>query len=374
MKQLEEIKEEDLIFYDIETIRGEKVFSKDSPMYEAWRYKTRYQNEINKKTGSEFTEEEYYYEKAPLYAPFGKIVAIVVGRVKDGVINITPYASENEKELLEVFNSDLHKVYANNPRVKMIGFNSNGFDSPFILKRSLINGVKPARPIDEGTSKPWELKAIDLAKIWQGTAFYPDSLVAIATAFGLPSPKDALDGSMVSQAFYDGKLEEIVKYCIKDVETTAKIFRKMSLKEDYSEQTVVGETKSCIKKPIKDTDINIKPLPKKSTIAKAVNKVEVPKKVIAKKATEKQDTTDPDDILFGKLPLLQRLVNATELLPETRQELTDLLKKKKLTKKDRVIVEDILVSLYINNKMYGKDNPLQQEVKKAEIQELLNKI
>jgi hypothetical protein len=45
-----------------------------------------------------------------------------------------------------------------------------------------------------------------------------------------------------------------------------------------------------------------------------------------------------------------------------------------MTKKDRVVVEDILVSLYINTEMFKSDNPLQQEVKKAEIQELLNKI
>ena len=363
MKQLEEIKEEDLIFYDIETIRGEKVFSKDSPMYEAWKYKTRYQNEINKKTGSEFTEEEYYYEKAPLYAPFSKIVSIVVGRVKDGTIYITPYASENEKDLLEAFNSDLQKVYAANPRAKMVGFNSNGFDSPFILKRSLINGVKPARPIDEGTSKPWELKALDLAKIWQGTAFYPDSLVAVATAFGLPSPKDALDGSMVSQAFYEGRLEEIVKYCIKDVETTARLFRKMALKEDYNEVAIVSETRPSFKKET----------PKKR-IAQPVDKKEAVAKKTAPAKKEVAEKKEPEDVLFEKLPILHRILNATEILPETRQELEALLKKKKLTKKDRVIVEDILVNLYVNNTMFRSDKPELKESKKAEIKEILDNI
>jgi hypothetical protein len=109
-------------------------------------------------------------------------------------------------------------------------------------------------------------------------------------------------------------------------------------------------------------------VPKKSNIAKVVDKVEEPKK------EEVVDTREPEDVLFEKLPILHKLVNATEILPETRQELTELLKKKKMTKKDRVIVEDILVNLYINTEMFKSDNPLQQEVKKAEIAELLNKI
>ena len=58
-------------------------------------------------------------------------------------------------------------------------------------------------------------------------------------------------------------------------------------------------------------------MPKKPNIAKPVDKQEV------------VDTREPEDVLFEKLPILHKLVNATEILPETRQELTELLKKKK---------------------------------------------
>jgi predicted PolB exonuclease-like 3'-5' exonuclease len=235
MKQLDNLNENDLCFYDIETARGVEVLEEETPMYDAWKYKARYQNELNKKTGQEYTLEEYYYEKAPLYAPFGRIVTIVVGRIKDNKIYLKTYASYNEKELLEEFNRDLQLVYNSNPNTKMVGFNSNGFDSPFILKRSVINGIKPASPIDEGGAKPWELKALDLSKVWQGSAFYPDSLVAVATSLGLPSPKDALDGSQVSTAFYEKRLPEIVTYCLKDVETTARVYRKLAFLPDLEE-------------------------------------------------------------------------------------------------------------------------------------------
>ena len=99
MKQLKNLNENDLVFYDIETSRGIEELQEDTQYYDAWKYKARYQNELNKKTGETFTIEEYYYEKAPLYAPFGRVVTIVVGRIKDNKIYLKSYASYDEKEL-----------------------------------------------------------------------------------------------------------------------------------------------------------------------------------------------------------------------------------------------------------------------------------
>ena len=285
MKQLKNLNENDLVFYDIETSRGVEELQEDTQYYDAWKYKARYQNELNKKTGETFTIEEHYYEKAPLYAPFGRVVTIVVGRIKDNKIYLKSYASYDEKELLEGFNKDLELVYQSNPNTKLVGFNSNGFDSPFLLKRSIINGVTPASPLDEGTSKPWEMKALDLAKIWQGSAFYPDSLIAVATALGLPSPKDALDGSQVSTAFYEKRLPEIVTYCLKDVETTIRVYRKLAFLPNLEEgfeiiggavevgelpllqkiyasgsftEEIKNQVKELIKEPIEEDKINLK--------------------------------------------------------------------------------------------------------------------
>ncbi len=232
MKQLEGLKEEDLVFYDIETAAAVEVLDPESQLYEAWKYKARYNNELNRKTGATFTIEEYFYEKAPLYAPFGRVVAVVVGRIKENKIVLKTYASEDEKQLLNDFNKDLEKVFKSNRNTKLVGFNSVGYDTPFLEKRSIVNGVRPSSLISEGHLEPWKVTQIDLSKIWKGNAFYPDSLVAVATALGLPSPKDALDGSMVSQAFYEGKLSLIADYCKKDVETTVRVYRKLAFLSD----------------------------------------------------------------------------------------------------------------------------------------------
>lgn len=290
MKQLKNLNENDLVFYDIETSRGVEELQEDTQYYDAWKYKARYQNELNKKTGQEYTLEEYYYEKAPLYAPFGRVVTIVVGRIKDNKIYLKSYASYDEKELLEGFNKDLELVYQSNPNTKLVGFNSNGFDSPFLLKRSIINGVTPASPLDEGTSKPWEMKALDLAKIWQGSAFYPDSLIAVATALGLPSPKDALDGSQVSTAFYEKRLPEIVTYCLKDVETTIRVYRKLAFLPDLEEGfEIIGG------------------------------------------AVEVEEVT-----------LLQKIYTTKSVTKEDKEQLKEILKKNKISKKEKEIIFDLI--------------------------------
>lgn len=319
MKQLEGLNENDLIFYDIESARSVKTLEEGTPLYEAWKYKCRYGNELNKKTGQEFTVEEYFYEKSPLYAVFGRVVSVIIGRIKDNKIYLKSYTSYDEKELLENLNRDLNTVFAKNPKSRFVSFNGVGFDTPYLEKRSIINGVKPATLISEGHLEPWKVTQIDLAKIWKGNAFYPDSLLAVATALGLPSPKDALDGSMVSQAFYDGRLDEIEKYCFKDVETTARIYRKLAFKEDLDEGVVI------------------------------INKKE--KEVPA--------------------PIMQRLYMCTDFTKELAEEFRQLFKEKNLLEEDKAGVEEILIAHYIDKiDVMDMDKKEKKEVNEERIQEI----
>lgn len=249
MKSLKTINENNLIFIDIETASCVRKLKKNTQLYDAWLYKCRYNNELNKKTGKEYTPEEYFYEKAPLYAPFGRAVTIVVGRIKENKILLKSYYAKDEKELLENFNNDLTKVYEANPTTMFCSFSGIGYDIPFIEKRMIVNGIEPCNLLDEGETPPWKATHIDLKNKWKANGFYPDSLIAVATCLGLPSPKDALDGSQVSNYFYAGKIAEIVQYCCKDVETTARIFRKLAFKEDLQEGYELIE------------EVKVKPLP-----------------------------------------------------------------------------------------------------------------
>ena len=300
MKQLEGLKEEDLVFYDIETAASVGELDPESQLYDAWKYKARYNNELNKKTGLTFTVEEYFYEKAPLYAPFGRVVVIVVGRIKSNKIVLKTYASYDEKELLSNFNTDLERVYKSNRNTRLVSFNGVGFDTPYLEKRSIINGVLPTSLISEGHLEPWKVTQIDLSKIWKGNAFYPDSLIAVATALGLPSPKDALDGSMVSEAFYKGELDKIVEYCEKDVETTARIYRKLAFLPDLD----TGYTSSF---------------------------------------------GEPAPVSTYK-SVLERIVTEKEIEPEDLKEIKE--KTKKATKKEKEIIVDMVASLAVQEQEF----------------------
>ncbi len=236
MQILRQYKESELIFLDIETARVENTLKKGTPLYDAWEYKTRHNNEYQEKLNRagdnsvDISFDEFYKEKAALYSPFARIVTIVVGRIVDDVLRVKPFTGTDEKKILEGFASNLGLVTAAHPDACFCTFNGRGFDEPMLTKRMLVNDVMLPPLLDQQDKKPWEVKGLDLSVLWKGNSFFPDSLVAVAAALGVPSSKTGISGSDVSDAYYAGKLEEIEKYCIQDVLCTANIWRRFSQK------------------------------------------------------------------------------------------------------------------------------------------------
>jgi hypothetical protein len=170
------------------------------------------------------------------------------------------------------------------------------------------------------------------------------SLQALCTSLAIPISKVDLVGDEVGNAYYRGEVERIAHYCSLDTIATFNVIRRIK-----------GE------RIFQFDEVSYLDRKEKSNVAQPVDSTDTSKK-------------EPEDVLFEKLPVLHKIMNATEILPETRQELEALLKKKKLTKKDRVIVEDILVNLYVNSEMFKSDKPEVKESKKAEIKEILDSI
>ena len=225
MRELLKLKEENLLFFDIESARVVDELEPDSPLYNSWEYKV---NKEGKMTQQEILDS--YKSQAGLYPEFAKVISIVVGVITNGGIKLTTIDNENEFDLLSQFNKGL----GGNMHRTLIGFFNVGFDTPFVFKRMLINGIKPNDKLDSSGLKPWELEEVDLSKMWQGTSFNRASLINIATAFGLPSPKEDISGVDVGHVYYnEGKrgLKRISKYCRRDVVTTINIFKKMRLEE-----------------------------------------------------------------------------------------------------------------------------------------------
>ena len=99
MRELLKLKQEDLLFYDIETASVVKELELDSPLYDSWEYK------VNK-TGDMTSEEviKSYSTQAGLYPEFAKIISIVVGKISDGGIKLITFDDSNESDLLTKFN------------------------------------------------------------------------------------------------------------------------------------------------------------------------------------------------------------------------------------------------------------------------------
>jgi hypothetical protein len=69
------------------------------------------------------------------------------------------------------------------------------------------------------------------------------SLPLLAGVFGIPSPKDDIDGSQVAHTYWVEKnLARIVAYCEKDVITTARIFLHYSGKKTLWPEVQLTQT------------------------------------------------------------------------------------------------------------------------------------
>lgn len=222
MRKLFEYKEEKILFFDIETAPIVPELQLDTPLFDSWEYKV---NKDGSKTNEEIIAS--YSKEAGLYPEFAKIVTIVVGKIKDGKIHLITLDQKDEVDILNSFND----ILARNIGDTLAGFVNLGFDTPFIFRRMFIKGIEPNNKLDHSGLKPWEVDEIDLSKLWQGTSFNRASLINIATAFGLPSPKDDISGADVGRVYWEEGVKRIAKYCRKDVATTINIFKKMRLED-----------------------------------------------------------------------------------------------------------------------------------------------
>lgn len=225
MRVLKRLKQENLLFFDIETAPVVGKLQLDTPLFDSWAYKV---NKDGVMTNEEIIES--YSVRSGLYPEFAKVISIVVGKIVKGKIYLITLDHDKEVDLLNAFNEILER----NIKCNLVGFVSHSFDTPFVYKRMLINKIEPHDKVDASGLKPWDIVDTDLALEWKGNSFERASLLNVATAFGLPSPKDDVAGADVGKAYWaEGRkgLDRISRYCEKDVVTTINVFRCMRLEE-----------------------------------------------------------------------------------------------------------------------------------------------
>jgi len=233
---LDRINLEHILFLDIETVPEKAVFDElDDEKKELWAQKSKYQRK------EEFTPEQFY-DRAGIWAEFGKIVCISVGYFKfQGAIRTfrtTSFQGE-ETKLLKEFKNLLITHFSGTKNL-LCGHNAKEFDIPYIARRMIIHGIELPYKLNLFGKKPWEVPHLDTMELWKfGDYKHFTSLKLLANILGIPSPKQDIDGSMVRDVYYEeNDLDRISSYCELDVVTTAQVFLRLRNDELLDENKV----------------------------------------------------------------------------------------------------------------------------------------
>lgn len=161
----------------------------------------------------------------------GRICCISVQRlrlIEDQWIVQKPHSFVAEKEseeewMLSEFWTAVEKL---NRPTGWVSFNGKRFDVPFLLNRTLANGLRI--PQNNATTnlrqtKPWQKEHIDLIDLDVNRWF---SLADLCDFLGVESPKQGCDGSQVAEFVDSGRIAEVARYCEGDVVATMACFVK----------------------------------------------------------------------------------------------------------------------------------------------------
>lgn len=130
--------------------------------------------------------------------------------------------NEDEKIILETF---WHLIIGEN---QFIGYNTLKFDIPFIIRRSMHHGITPTNPLFLQYTKydPTPIH-YDMLLVLSGGRENYYSLHQACDFFGVPSPKEGgVVASQVSEFYHTGRIAEVADYCLRDVQSTYKLFEK----------------------------------------------------------------------------------------------------------------------------------------------------
>ena len=219
-----------ILFLDIETVSCTGSYQElDDALKPLWDKKAA----MIKKTDQE-KASDLFFEKAAIYAEFGKVIVIGLGIVTFDehdvpTLRVKALKGHDEKALLQDFKDVLATGFCQNS-LRLCAHNGKEFDFPYLCRRMLVHGIPLPRVLDIAGKKPWEVAHLDTMELWKfGDRKSFTSLHLLATLFGISSSKELMDGSEVNHYYYTGNnLGKIAAYCLQDVVVTAQLFLKMN--------------------------------------------------------------------------------------------------------------------------------------------------
>lgn len=230
---------ENILFLDIETVPESSDYNQlTDQMKLLWKKKAEQLSRLEKMRNEPEKEAAEIYGRAGIYAEFGKIICISTGMVSNGTIRLKTYSGDEEKKILMDF-SGMLRVEEKTIRY-LCAHNGKEFDYPYLIRRMLINGIIVPPILDLSGKKPWEVNHLDTMDLWKfGDYKNYTSLALLAAVFGIPTPKDDIDGSEVGKVYWeDHDLPRIVKYCQKDVITMVNLFLRFQGRPMINQQEI----------------------------------------------------------------------------------------------------------------------------------------
>ena len=176
---------EDILFLDIETVPETQHFAElDETKQHLWELKSKYQR-------GEVSAEEFY-ERAGIWAEFGKIVCISVayfniqGEVR--TLRVTSFFGD-EIKILKDFKNLLLSHFSQAKHL-LCAHNGKEFDFPYIARRMIIHNIELPYKLNLFGKKPWEVPHLDTLELWKfGDYKHYTSLELLCVIFNIPTPK-----------------------------------------------------------------------------------------------------------------------------------------------------------------------------------------
>jgi hypothetical protein len=217
----------DILFLDIETVSMVERHQQLNERFKAqWARKASF---LKRDEGQ--TDEDLFQERAGIYAEFGKIIVVAIGKYVENEsgelgLKTKSFANDNEKVLLEEFRNTLEKT---DPKTKLCAHNGKEFDFPYLSRRMLVHGVSLPTVLNLSGKKSWEIPHLDTMEMWKfGDYKHYTSLDLLLALFDIQSSKGEMDGSKVNDVYYrEHNLNKIATYCVSDVVAIAQLYVKM---------------------------------------------------------------------------------------------------------------------------------------------------
>ena len=228
-----------ILFLDIETVPQVGSYEQmDEETAKLW------DDKAGKLSRNEQTGEELF-QRAGIYAEFGKIICISVGYfvLREGgkrEFRMRSFYGDDEKLLLREF-ADLLNNHFSSPTQLLCAHNGKEFDFPYIARRMVINRIPIPNILNSVGKKPWEVQHIDTMELWKfGDWKSFTSLKLLTHILDIPTPKADIDGSDVARVYYEeNDLDRIERYCKRDTLAVAQLLLRFRGEDILTDDQVV---------------------------------------------------------------------------------------------------------------------------------------